>query len=449
MATVCVADSTTHVAVDRYKLCVQFVDASVLTALVPRLVEQAKSSVGLGTRAGCAHLAVALTHQCPLELQPHAGKLLRAFVHGLSDRNATVRRCCATAVGNLAKVAKESDVDRLMAKLRSWYMETDEGKTEEESPAPLWDEVWVEFTAGTESGLKLYLSEVVGLIQQGLECPSWPLRAQAGVTACALAQTLGPFLDWAWTELLLTALLAALSGRTWAGKVSEALVRECRKENPAYKEQAVSSLAQLVEKHELDYFAPLLEILEPQLRKAADRKRSSEDDDSEGRWDLESQLHFQSVGFEALGQAWPKDSITQEKYQARLCDLLLASFPASTWKVQLSILKALRKFLVRLSWLSPEKRTEYDSGLTSVTSGIVDVACQALDMTKYAALSSEALLLMKDLLEKIKAADVVWVLTPSSANKLKNSVATIAKKDNNLELKSLAQDLADLAMNTC
>ncbi|KAM7287101.1 hypothetical protein ISCGN_030795 [Ixodes scapularis] len=138
-----------------------------------------------------------------------------------------------------------------------------------------------------------------------------------------------------------------------------------------------------------------------------------------------------------------------EKYQARLCDLLLASFPASTWKVQLSILKALRKFLVRLSWLSPEKRTEYDSGLTSVTSGIVDVACQALDMTKYAALSSEALLLMKDLLEKIKAADVVWVLTPSSANKLKNSVATIAKKDNNLELKSLAQDLADLAMNTC
>ncbi|XP_040077416.1 proteasome adapter and scaffold protein ECM29 [Ixodes scapularis] len=521
-----VAATKSTPAMETINHCVQFVDASVLTALVPRLVEQAKSSVGLGTRAGCAHLAVALTHQCPLELQPHAGKLLRAFVHGLSDRNATVRRCCATAVGNLAKVAKESDVDRLMAKLRSWYMETDdeavqwacahtmqsvarhapdvlrahataalplaffakhakplEGKTEEESPAPLWDEVWVEFTAGTESGLKLYLSEVVGLIQQGLECPSWPLRAQAGVTACALAQTLGPFLDWAWTELLLTALLAALSGRTWAGKesllkalsavgvncvatngdsgdnlpmrsaflnkVSEALVRECRKENPTYKEQAVLSLAQLVEKHELDYFAPLLEILEPQLRKAADRKRSSEDDDSEGRWDLESQLRFQSVGFEALGQAWPKDPITQEKYQARLCDLLLASFPASTWKVQLSILKALRKFLVRLSWLSPEKRTEYDSGLTSVTSGIVDVACQALDMTKYAALSSEALLLMKDLLEKIKAADVVWVLTPSSANKLKNSVATIAKKDNNLELKSLAQDLADLAMNTC
>ncbi|CAN7937378.1 unnamed protein product [Ixodes hexagonus] len=526
-----VAATKSTPAMETINYCVQFVDAAVLSGLVPRLVEQAKSSVGLGTRAGCAHLAVALTHQCPLELQPHAGKLLRAFVHGLSDRNATVRRCFATAVGNLAKVAKDSDVDRLMAKLRSWYMETDEeevqwacahtmqsvarhapdvlrahataalplsffakhakapGKWQEESPAPLWDEVWVEFTAGTESGLKLYLSEVVGLIQQGLECPSWPLRAQAGLTTCALSQSLGPYLSWNWTELLFSALLGALPGRTWAGKesllkalsavavncvktnaesgdnvpmqsafldkVSDALVRECRKESPVYKEQAVLSLAQVVEKHELDYFAPLLEVLEPQLRKAADRKRSSEDDDDEGRWDLESQLRFQSVGFEALGQAWPKDPVTQEKYQGRLCDLLLSSFPVSTWKVQLSILKALRKFLVRrvrrdaLSWLSPERRTDYDSGLTSVTSGIVDVACQALDMTKYATLSGEALLLMKDLLEKIKAADVAWVLTPSSANNLKSAVAAIAKKDNNVELKALAQDLADLAMDTC
>lgn len=107
--------------------CVQFVDGPVLSSLVPQLVEQTKGAVGLGTRAGCAHLAVVLTHQCPLELQPYAGKLLRAFVHGLSDRNATVRRCFATAVGNLAKVAKESDVEKLMSKLRAWYLESDGG----------------------------------------------------------------------------------------------------------------------------------------------------------------------------------------------------------------------------------------------------------------------------------------------------------------------------------
>ncbi|CAN8028240.1 unnamed protein product [Ixodes persulcatus] len=119
-----VAATKSTPAMETINHCVQFVDASVLTALVPRLVEQAKSSVGLGTRAGCAHLAVALTHQCPLELQPHAGKLLRAFVHGLSDRNATVRRCCATAVGNLAKVGKTGANLRVDAATKRWHHTT-------------------------------------------------------------------------------------------------------------------------------------------------------------------------------------------------------------------------------------------------------------------------------------------------------------------------------------
>ncbi|KAL3181863.1 hypothetical protein MRX96_008165 [Rhipicephalus microplus] len=118
-----VAASRTSPAMETINYCVQFVDASVLPELVPRLVEQSKSAVGLGTKAGCCHLATTLAHQCPLDLEPFTGKLLRAFVRGLSDRNATVRRCCATAVGHLSKVAKESDVDRLFTKLQMWYME--------------------------------------------------------------------------------------------------------------------------------------------------------------------------------------------------------------------------------------------------------------------------------------------------------------------------------------
>ncbi|KAK8768715.1 hypothetical protein V5799_014820, partial [Amblyomma americanum] len=119
-----VAASRSSPAMETINYCVQYVDASVLVELVPRLVEKSKGAVGLGTKAGCCHLATSLSHQCPREeLQPHTGKLLRAFVNGLSDRNATVRRCCASTVGHLAKVAKDSDVDRLLAKLQMWYME--------------------------------------------------------------------------------------------------------------------------------------------------------------------------------------------------------------------------------------------------------------------------------------------------------------------------------------
>ena len=64
----------------------QFVTSTSLAELVPRLVEVIKSGVALVTRGGAAHVVTTLTHQCPLDLQPFTGKLLSAFVAGLSDR---------------------------------------------------------------------------------------------------------------------------------------------------------------------------------------------------------------------------------------------------------------------------------------------------------------------------------------------------------------------------
>ena len=56
-----------------------------------RLVDLIKSSPGLVTKGGTAVVVNNLTHQCPLDLQPYTGKLLSAFVSGLSDRNPAVR----------------------------------------------------------------------------------------------------------------------------------------------------------------------------------------------------------------------------------------------------------------------------------------------------------------------------------------------------------------------
>lgn len=58
-------------------LCVQHVDAAVLSELAPRFTELLRSGVGLGTKAGCASFVVSLVQQCGQDLQPHAGKLLR------------------------------------------------------------------------------------------------------------------------------------------------------------------------------------------------------------------------------------------------------------------------------------------------------------------------------------------------------------------------------------
>ena len=87
------------------------------------LLELIKSSIGLSTKGTAAHVVVSLTHQCPHELQAYTGKILAAFVTGLTDRNPAVRKTYASAIGHLMKTAKDSSVEKLFSKLRSWYMD--------------------------------------------------------------------------------------------------------------------------------------------------------------------------------------------------------------------------------------------------------------------------------------------------------------------------------------
>jgi proteasome component ECM29 len=56
----------------------------------------------------------------------YTGKILAAFVFGLSDRNAAVRKMYALSIGHLLKTAKDSSVEKLFAKMKTWYMEKDD-----------------------------------------------------------------------------------------------------------------------------------------------------------------------------------------------------------------------------------------------------------------------------------------------------------------------------------
>ena len=78
-----------------------------VTALVPRLVDLLKNSVGLATKGSAAHVVTTLALGDAASLQPHTSKLLGAFLAGLSsDRNPAVRKAYASAIGQLIKTAK-------------------------------------------------------------------------------------------------------------------------------------------------------------------------------------------------------------------------------------------------------------------------------------------------------------------------------------------------------
>ncbi|PIK34534.1 putative proteasome-associated protein ECM29-like [Apostichopus japonicus] len=219
---------------DTINTCVQYVDVEVLTELVPRLNDLIKSGIGVGTKAGCANLVIMIVQQCPLDLEPFAGKILGSLLSGLNDKSSAVRKLNATAIGHLVKTAKDSSVEKLLKRLHSWYMEKDgiviyydlaampstpcphittmclkrhaaiamplaflamheevkDASKSEEGKESVWEDVWLDSTPGTESGIKLYLKEIVSLCEESLNHASWSRKAQTARALKAIASKL-------------------------------------------------------------------------------------------------------------------------------------------------------------------------------------------------------------------------------------------------------------------
>lgn len=53
----------------------------------------------------------------------HLAKILSAFLNGLIDRNASVRKNNAVSIGHIVGSAKDSSLDKLFNTLNTWYLE--------------------------------------------------------------------------------------------------------------------------------------------------------------------------------------------------------------------------------------------------------------------------------------------------------------------------------------
>ncbi|XP_070562742.1 proteasome adapter and scaffold protein ECM29-like isoform X2 [Ptychodera flava] len=256
-----IAASKSSPMMDTVNWCVQYVDYTVLPELVPRVTDLIRNGIGVGTKAGCSNFIIMLTHQCSQDLQPYAGKLMSALLNGLSDRSPAIRKAYAVALGHIVRVAKDSSTEKLVVKLKTWYLEKEdenirtacgltlqamarqapdilkrhastalplaflamhECKTDSDSDnrQSVWEEVWLDSTPGTEGGIRLYLSEIVDITERMLGSQSWHMKAQAASAMSTVATKLASTLKPPHLGSLLKALLKGLSGRTWDGKES-------------------------------------------------------------------------------------------------------------------------------------------------------------------------------------------------------------------------------------
>lgn len=64
------------------------------------------------------------------------------------------------------------------------------------------------------------MTELIAITQRALQSQSWKMKAQGGAAMATIAKQQTGSLVAPHLGMVLTALLQALAGRTWAGKVS-------------------------------------------------------------------------------------------------------------------------------------------------------------------------------------------------------------------------------------
>ena len=468
----------------------QFVDGEILPELVPKLIDLIKSSIGLGTKGTAASVIISLTHQCPQELQVFTGKILAAFVAGLSDRNPAVRKTYASAIGHLMKTAKDSSVDKLFAKLRNWYMDKDDEsskwavaftfqavtrhnpdrmKAHAAQAMPLaylamhepksesngeildvWDEVWTDGTPGTESGIRLYLKEIVALLTVTLESPQWRIKAQTASAMATIGSKLKSDLPAKEQGQLLVQLLEGLSGRTWSGKenllvavqelvcshpdnvsalfanadnslteeiLMKCLLRECGKERLEYKIKALESTSKILRALDLDYFQPLYDMLQAFISK---KEASTDDKDSEQEQETIS-LDLQLAVVKCLGEAWPEAPDTQQSSVVELCNVLETMMQNTTRKLQLAITTTTGQVMASYNL---NKKTDHQ-----VFSKVSSILAFALSMPKNSQLRAEALKVLDqtlDVLDKLSMPDIIEMFQEQMTKSIDDVVKDLA-----------------------
>uniref|UniRef100_A0A182P7H4 TOG domain-containing protein n=1 Tax=Anopheles epiroticus TaxID=199890 RepID=A0A182P7H4_9DIPT len=493
-----------HYTMETLTKCIRHIDYATLEHMSSAVLDHVKSSVNLGTKVACAHFICLVSIHLGQEMQPLTSKYLGACFTGLTDRNATVRRYYASAIGHLVGTAKEQSIERLFAKLEELYFEQQASRSkavpltiqainkrhqevlkdysanvlplvffamheeiteDSRSTVELWQELWHEINTG-DAGLRMNLDAIVRILETNLNNPSWLLKAQAGAATNTLASKLSATLDDGVRCRLIELILNNVSGRTFQGKerllqglaslckkldqkvtnhaerIVDAVMKECRKEEPVYRTHALRSLGNILDELKVDRFEEVYNMVWHLLDKPQGQDSDGTTGESgsggvefvpsdERNKQILISIQLKETVCETLGKAWPEHSIeTQRRYQRMFVEKCVQCLKLNTRPVQLCLLQALGRFLERLHLLrskaegetediggacgSPdtganrEKKAKVDSETAdgnvletvcrTVLSAIVEVAA-----IPHTGLKKEALNVMLILTKKLKA----------------------------------------------
>lgn len=110
-----------------------YITIDIMKEMLPKILELTKSPQ-LGTKVACAHFLVLAAHYLRADLEPVAGKIMSSLLNGIFDRNATVRKNYAEALGQVSAYAKVRLKNFAQQKYRRYYRMSNEFKYSSRSP---------------------------------------------------------------------------------------------------------------------------------------------------------------------------------------------------------------------------------------------------------------------------------------------------------------------------
>lgn len=351
-------------------------------------------------------------------MTPYSAKYLSACYHGIADRNLTVRKYYASAIGHLSGILKESSLVKLFTKLNDFYNDRQSYKCQavplvlqsinkrypdtlkdyggqvltliffamhdetEKAASEVWKDLWNDVSPG-ESGIRMHLDSIIPNLLKFLGDSSWTLKSQSGNAIKTLGKQLGKSLGASDRETLIRAVVAALAGRTFQGKEKllealdnlcqhlenseelgtlavDAVMKECRKEEPVYRTYSLKALGSILDALKIDRFEEVYNMVWNILENSS---ATSDEDAStisaeERNKALQVNIALKESVCETLGKAWPVNSLeTQQKYQVLFAQKCVECLSRNTRPVQVSLLAALGRFVERLKILDPPSET--------------------------------------------------------------------------------------------
>lgn len=324
--------------------CLDFLDEKTMALLSPSLENAIKTAIGLPSKVGSTRVLVSLSTRHNYIFKIYADQFLRLARKQVLDRNDTVSSAFAAACGYLTRLSSDKEILMLVGHCQQLYFDSDDERhrrvsgeivyaiskyakdrfdavasailpftfvakhdASERTKASFQD-TWSENVGGSRS-VRLYLKEIISLASKYLRSHQWSIKHASARAVASVVSSLGNEIDEASAKEIWPALEDAIQGKTWEGKevilegliqfvkgsnilatdefisdqVEAILLRESKRNNPAYRRYALGCLGDFVElAKKKNLFAQVYAITQPVITEALSNSHEMDVDGHSG-----------------------------------------------------------------------------------------------------------------------------------------------------------------------